>query len=131
LLWLVVFFVTQQPQAPLSLLLPIVGISGVRVTSWLLHVYMPRLNGTWTRDMRSLWGAYQATAVYALWAAIILAVIPVLVYALREHKAWTGFSGILSLVVARGLTFRSAIDVKKRPVSGTLLRWALAVAIFI
>ena len=72
-------------------LAPDVGIAGVRVTSWLLHVSMPRLNGTWTRDMRSLWGAYQATAVYALWVAIILAAIPVLVYALREHKAWSGY----------------------------------------
>jgi len=113
LLWLIVFFVWQHPQAPLWLLLPIVAIAGVRVTSWLLHVSMPRLNGTWTRDMRSLWGAYQATAVYALWVAIILAATPVLVYALREHKAWSGVSGILSLVVARALTFRNAIDEKK------------------
>jgi hypothetical protein len=46
---------------PLWLILPIVAIAAIRVTGWILHILMPMMNGAWTRDMRSLWGAYQAT----------------------------------------------------------------------
>lgn len=114
---------------PLWLILPIIAIAALRITSWILYVCMPRMKGAWTRDMRSLWGAYQATAVYALWAAIVLAAVPVLVYALREYRVWIGLSGILSLVVARTLTLRNAPDEKKRPISAALVRWLLGVAI--
>ena len=128
--WLaVVLWLIDPAPPPLWLVLPIIVIAAIRITSWVLHVCMPRITGAWTRDMRSLWGAYQATAVYALWAAIVLAAMPLLVYALREYRAWTGMSGIVSLIAARLLTRRTGPDEKKRPVSAALLRWFLAIAI--
>jgi hypothetical protein len=115
--------------APLWLLLPIVAIAGVRITAWLLHVVMPRLRGAWTRDMRSLWGAYEATAVYAMWGATLFGIFPILVYALREHTALIGISGVISLIAARLLTLRNGVDRRKRPIATSVLRALLAVAI--
>ena len=130
LLWigLTLWLVEPEP-AELWLLLPIVVIGAVRVSTWILHLCMPRLKGFWTRDMRSLWGAYQAIAVYALWAAVLLTAVPVLVYAFHEYEMMTGFTGVFSLIVARVLTLREGPDVKKWPIGGAILRWGLAVAI--
>jgi hypothetical protein len=138
LVWLAVTFSLTTPPssspeivAVLWLTLPVIVIATIRVTSWLLHVAMPRLNGLWTRDMRSLWGAFQATAVYALWAAVLLGALPILVYSVREYRSFAGISGIVALAVGRLLTFREGPDQKKRPISAALVRWALTLAIAI
>jgi len=127
--WIALVLKWTRDAPPLWLVLPVVALGALRITTWILHVCMPRMSNVWTRDMRSLWGAYQAAAVYALWGAIVLAAIPVLVYALREYRASTGFSGLVSLVVARLLTFRTGPDAKKRPRSAAAIRWLLALAI--
>jgi len=127
--WLAVLVWIVDDNPPLDLVLPIVGFGAIFGTTWLLHVVMPRLPKLWTRDMRSLWGAYEAMAVYALGAAMVLAAMPLLVYALREYRAWTGLTGIVWLVLARLLTLRNAPDVKKRPISARVLHVLLAVAI--
>jgi hypothetical protein len=130
LMWVgAILWLNHRAPAPLWLLLPIVAIAGIRITSWLLHVLMPRLDGAWTRDMRSLWGAYEAAAVYALWAAVILGIFPVLVYGLREHTALVGVSGIVSLIAARLLTMRNGLDEKRRPMATAVMRTLLAVAV--
>jgi hypothetical protein len=120
---------SDRAEEPLWQILPIVALAGVRITSWGLHVVMPRLDGAWNRNMRSLWEAYQATAVYALWIAVLLAVFPLLVYALREHTGFIGLSGVASLIVARALTMRNGLDEKKRPIAASVLRGLLALAI--
>ena len=113
----------------LWLLLPVIAVGSLWLTTWLLHVLLPRLRDWWSRDMRSLWGAYQAMAGYATWFTILLAVFPVAVYALREYTAWAGLTGVASLVVARAVTFRKGPDAKKKPMSAALVRIVLALAI--
>ena len=122
IIWLV------KPAASVLVLLPVVMLASLRTMAWLLHIWLPRTEA-WTRDMRSFWGAYQATADYTFWMVILLAAVPVLVYALREHDTATALTGLGSLVIARVLTFRKEVDAKKRPISAAVLRWALALAI--
>lgn len=116
---------------PIWLILPLIIIAAIRVTSWIFHLFLPRMNGTWTLDMRSLWSAYQATAVYALWAAIVLAAVPILVYALREHGALTALSGVFSLLIARLVTpaLGEGSDAKKRRLPRWVPRVVLGLAI--
>jgi hypothetical protein len=116
-------------QTPLWLLLPVVLVGTLRMTTWLIHLGLPRFGQMWSRHTRSLWGAYQAMASYALWTTVLLAVFPVAIYTLREYAAWVGASGVVSLAVARAVTFRRGPDAKKRPLATSLLRVVLAVAI--
>jgi len=124
-----IIFAVARPEAALALLMPIVILGTLRTTSWLLHIGLPRIGDWWTRDMRSFWGAYQATADYAFWTMTMLAFIPVLVYAFREHDIWTALSGLASMVLARVLTSRAEIDPARRPVSAAVVRSLLALAI--
>ena len=116
-------------KTPLWLLLPVVVVGSLRVTTWLIHVCLPRFSDAWSRHTRSLWGAYQAMSSYAFWTTVLFALFPVAVYALREYAAWVGVSGIASLIIARAVTFRRGPDAKKYPISTSLLHIVLAVAI--
>lgn len=123
-------YLIEQPGV-LWLLLPVIAVAALRFTTWALHVALPRLRDWWSRDMRSLWGAYQAMATYAMWFTILLGIFPVAVYALREYTAWVGLSGIASLIVARAVTFRRAPDATQKPLPAALLKWLLGLAIAI
>ena len=46
----------RQGNAVLVLVLPVVMLAVLRVTTWVLHMLIPRLKGEWTSQMRSLWG---------------------------------------------------------------------------
>lgn len=115
--------------APLVLMfLPVMTVASIRVTTWCLHVWFARRATYWTRDLRSLWSAYQAMATYALWSAVMLAAFPVAVYTFREHQTWVGLSGILSLVLARLLTFREGHQAAPSRVPASVRKWMLGLA---
>lgn len=126
--WLVGVLFVANPGV-LWLLLLVLAVASLRFTTWIIHICLPRLNGLWTRDTRSLWGAYQAMATYAMWPMVIVALFPIAVYGLREHSGFVGVSGIASLIVARFATFRRGPDAKQKPRSAAALRWLLGLAV--
>jgi hypothetical protein len=110
----------------LLLLLPLVAVAALSVTTWVWHLVLPRLR--WTRDLRSLWGAYEAMAIYALLVALLVVFLPVAIYAFREHQAWVGVSGVAALIIGRALTFRTD-GMKRGGLPRSLVRALLGVAI--
>lgn len=86
--WLPVLFL------PAALLL-IARLAGLGV-SWLL----PRLPGLWTREVRSVWGAYQSIALYGFVGFTVLALIPVAAHVLADSGPENAAGALLSLVAS-------------------------------
>lgn len=107
----------------LWLFIPFFVIAGTRIMSFLIGVACPRLAGRlWTRRLRSLWGAFQATTIYGWWLLLLFGLLPLAIYALRDHTPSVGVSAIASLVLARMVSWRKAGDSKKRFVLAPGLR---------
>ena len=87
-LWLPVLFL------PAGLLL-VARLAGLGV-SWLL----PRLPGLWTREVRSVWGAYQSIALYGFVGFTVLALIPIAAHLLADFGPHNAAGALVSLVAA-------------------------------
>ena len=59
----------------------------------------------------------------------MLALFPVAVYAVREHEAWAGLSGLFWLLLARLLTSRDENIAQRWRLPRTVKRWLLGVAV--
>ncbi len=81
---------------------------GARVSSFLLAVAVLPGMSSWTRRLRSLWGAYQTITIYGWWVAFIAALFPLAIYALRDHSVAVGWSAFGSLLVTRLVVPRSS-----------------------
>ena len=118
-----------RPTAPLWLLLPIVVVGAALGFSWLLHIVFCRASADGGIAMCVHGGARIRRSPLTRSGRPWYGGDTILVYALREHKAWVGFSGVLSLLVARLLTFRNETDKKKWPIPVAIRHWLLALAV--
>lgn len=103
-------------QQLLWLFVPFAFIASARITSVFIATFiMPLLPSRlrlWTRRMRSLWGAFQAISIYGWWLLLVLAFLPVAIYALRDHSTRIGFSALSALLFTRLLTSKRAAETK-------------------
>lgn len=135
----------EAPQSVLWLFLPVVICVGERLASIVISAFLPRgelskkkeLKLLWTRGFRSLWGAFQAMTTYGIVSFLVLALLPILIYALVEQQTfglWTGLGGTsLSLLASRLLATRF-IEVpgeskKKKRLPFGLVKLILGVAV--
>jgi hypothetical protein len=111
------------------LLLPALALLLAWATSFAIHLLLPWRPRWWTRDVRSLWGAFQTMTSYGFWGALLLGLFPLLVYALADRWIELGLSGVTALVIARVLTFRRAPAIGGWRIPAGLLRFLLGAAI--
>jgi hypothetical protein len=98
----------QGPDQLLWLFVPFAVVASTRIVSILIAVLiLPQTwlhPHFWSRRMRSLWGAFQAITIYGWWLLLVLAFLPVAIYALRDHSLALGSSAFVSLLLTRLLT---------------------------
>ena len=100
----------------LWLFMPFAFIASARVVSVLIAMFvlpLPWLRAHfWSRRMRSLWGAFQAITIYGWWLLLVLAFLPVAIYAVRDHSLNVGLGALGSLLLTRLLTSKRAAETK-------------------
>jgi hypothetical protein len=100
----------------LWLFMPFAFIASARVVSVLIAMFvlpLPWLRAHfWSRRMRSLWGAFQAISIYGWWLLLVLAFLPVAIYAVRDHSLNVGLGALGSLFFTRLLTSKRAAETK-------------------
>jgi hypothetical protein len=106
----------QGPDQLLWLLVPFAVVASTRIVSILIAVLiLPQTwlhPHFWSRRMRSLWGAFQAITIYGWWLLLLLAFLPVAIYALRDHSLALGSSALISLLLTRLLTSKRVRETK-------------------
>ena len=96
----------------LWLFVPFAVIASTRIVSILIAVLLLPWLGAhfWNRRMRSLWGAFQAIAIYGWWLLLVMALMPVAIYALRDQSLAVGISAFGSLLLTRLLTSKRVTE---------------------
>jgi hypothetical protein len=117
----------------LWLFLPALALLTALLTSFVVHLFLPRLRllKAWNRSLRSLWGAFQAMTWYAFLTALLLALLPLATYALRDAWGSAGASGAFALVIARVLTPRTVPLTGRWSIPVFVRRFLLGLAIFL
>jgi hypothetical protein len=130
-LFFAVGWVNHREYAVLWLFLPALAFLTTLVTSFVLHLFLPRLAllRAWNRSVRSLWGAFQAMTWYAFLMALLLAIFPLATYAVRDVSVSVGLSGAFSLIIARALTSRTEPVARTWTIPAAVRRFALGLAI--
>jgi hypothetical protein len=102
----------QGPDQLLWLFVPFGVIASTRIVSILIAVLLlPWLGARfWNRRMRSLWGAFQAITIYGWWLLLIMALMPVAIYALRDQSLTLGIGAFGSLLLTRLLTSKHVTE---------------------
>jgi hypothetical protein len=117
------------------LFVPFAVITGARVVGFLLAVAILPNMRVWTRRLRSLWGAFQGILIYGWWMMLIVGLLPLAIYAVRDHTGGVGLGAIGSLIVTRLLTSPKSEGTRRfaLPVGlqHALLGAAVAAAIFL
>jgi len=111
---LVRLFAFNEDDQLVWLFVPFAVLAGARVVSFLIAVLLLPHSALWTRRLRSLWGSFQAITIYGWWLMLLVALLPVAIYALRDHTVSLGFGAIGSMILTRLLESRKAQDVKAR-----------------
>ena len=73
-------------------------ITSVAIT-WLIP-WCPRL---WRREIRSVWGAFQAIAIYGVAVGIVFAILPMAAHVLADHGLFNLVGALISLFAAQGV----------------------------
>ncbi|MDP6581435.1 MAG: patatin-like phospholipase family protein, partial [Vicinamibacterales bacterium] len=137
LLGAVVWFTWRPAGAVLAphwllLFLPAALLVVTRLTSlvaaWTFIPWMPL---TWRREIRSVWGAFQAVTMYAVAAALVFAFLPIAAHVFHDHGPTNAFAAIISLVAARGFLPSQDGDGGARRLPAALLRGVLGVAVWL
>jgi hypothetical protein len=92
----------------LWLFTPFAAAIGARLSGFAITVLGESFASSWTRHMRSLWGAFQGLSVYGIWLTLLFAVLPLVIYALRDSTTAIGWGALGSLLFTRLLTSRTA-----------------------
>jgi hypothetical protein len=95
------------PEQLAGLLLPFAVVVGARLAGGFIGVVVLPHMAAWTRRMRSFWGAVQAITIYGAWSLLLLGLLPLAVYAIRDHAGKVGLGSLGTLLVTRLLTSRS------------------------
>jgi hypothetical protein len=100
----------------LWLFVPLTFIATARLISLIIALVVlpwPALRPyVFSRRMRSLWSAFQAITIYGWWLLLVIAVLPAIIYALRDQSIRVGFSAVVALLLTRLATTKSAGSTK-------------------
>jgi hypothetical protein len=106
---------TGQDQL-LWLFVPFAFIASARVASLVVAILAlpwPKLRPyVFSRRMRSLWSAFQAITVYGWWLLLLLALLPAVIYAVRDHSVKIGFGAAGFLLLTRVVTAKGSSPTK-------------------
>jgi hypothetical protein len=94
----------QGSELLVGLLVPFAILFGARLASAFIGVVVLPATPLWTRRMRSVWGGVQAITMYGAWSLLLLGLLPLAVYAIRDHTGDIGIGALGSLLVTRLLT---------------------------
>ncbi len=123
-----------NPDSILWLFLPFVVFLGARLTSILLHAVTLCAGSLWEKGFRSLSGSFQAIMTYGIVLTLALGLLPLLIYAMKEHGIVAGMLAILSLIATRLLVpYLTGTVAGKRalPLALTKFTLGLAVGLFV
>lgn len=116
----------EGPEQLAGLLVPFAVLAGACLVSgliWVMVLPLPYLP-FWTRRTRSFWGAVQAITMYGASVLLLLGLLPLVIYAVRDHTGGLGIGALGSLLATRLLTSRSG-EGKRRFALPPALRNAL------
>jgi hypothetical protein len=116
---------------------PFLVMAGARVTTFLLYVLIAKFNfpsipfwNFWSREFRSLWGAFQTIATYGMALTLAFAALPILAYAAEQASLWAAAAPVVSLVLSRVLVSGAAQGASdKLRIPKGLLHFVLAIAV--
>ena len=97
---------TSNSSAGLIVLwLPLATVVGARVMSFVVAIVLPRIVSArrWSRRLRTLWNAYQASLTYGIWLSLIFLLLAPLMFAMAEHGPTLTVSALVALAVTRFL----------------------------
>jgi hypothetical protein len=117
--------------------LPFFVLVGARIAAFVVYVAIARLEianwpslRCWTREFRSLWGAFQAMTTYGMVMTLAFVALPVLAYAATDVSPWSGLAPVGSLVVSRLLVTAAARQTAgKLRIPTGLLHFVLGLAV--
>lgn len=90
-----------------ALLLPFAVMTGAGLMGAFIGVVWLPHRSAWTRRMRSVWGGVEAITMYGAGIFLLLGLLPLVVYAVRDNTRAVGFGALGSLLVSRLLTSRT------------------------
>jgi hypothetical protein len=133
-----VIWFTWRPTEPvlappwLRLFLPAALLIVTRLASlaaaWMFIPWTPSL---WRREIRSVWGAFQAITMYGIAAAVVFAMLPIAAYILKGHGVTHTIGAVISLAAARGVVPSLNGGGGTRRLPATLLRGSLGLAVWL
>jgi len=89
------------------LLAPFAVLAGARFAGFVLGVALwPYFANIWTRQLRSLWGAFQAITIYGIWVTLAFGLLPLAIYAVRDSMGSVSIGSLGGLIVTRLLARR-------------------------
>ena len=119
----------QGPGQLAGLLLPFAILLGARISSAAIGIVVITYLPSWTRRMRSFWGGVQAITMYGTWSLLFLGLLPLAIYAVRDHTGGIGAGALGSLLITRLLTSRTAEGTRRFAIPQALRHAALALAV--
>ncbi len=86
----------------LVLFLPAALLLVTRITSLAVAWLIPWLPPMWRREIRSVWGAFQAITMYGVAVGVVFAILPIAAHVLADYGLFNAVGALISLVAARG-----------------------------